>query len=73
MKTTREEIRCENLEVANQAKRFFETGEGVAPMNAQHLKYFRTPGAVIESEIVGKNFDGTVLLVLTKTEEQGER
>lgn len=69
MKTTREQILCENLEVANQAKRFFETGEGVAPMNAQHFKHFRTPGAVIEGEIVGKNFDGTVLLVLSKTED----
>ena len=69
MRTTKAEIQCENLEVANRAKRFFETGEGVAPMNAQHLKYFRTPGAAIAGEIVGKNADGSVLLVLTKTEQ----
>ena len=69
MKTTREEIQCESLEIANQAKRFFETGEGVAPMNTQYLKYFRTPGAVIAGEIVGQNADGSVLLVLTKIEQ----
>ena len=69
MKTNREEIRCESLEIANQAKKFFETGEGVAPMNAQHLKYFRTPGAIIKGEIVGMNSDETVLLVLTKSED----
>jgi hypothetical protein len=69
MKTTTAKILCENLEQASQAKKFFETGEGVAPMNAQHLKRFPTPGAVIKGEIVGKNCDGTVLLVLTRTEK----
>ncbi len=68
MKTSRQEILCDNMELANQAKKFVETGEGVVPMNVEHLKYFRTPGAVIVGEIVGKNLDGTVLLVLTKTD-----
>jgi hypothetical protein len=28
MKTVRQEILCENIDVANEAKKFFETGEG---------------------------------------------
>jgi hypothetical protein len=70
MKTISQEVHCESLEMANQAKKFFESGEGVAPMNAQHLKHFRTPGAVITGKVVGKNRDGSVLLVLTKTWKQ---
>ena len=69
MKTTTLGIPCDNLAQANQVKRFFETGEGVAPMNVQRLKDFRTPGAVIKGEVVGKNPAGKTLLVLTKTEQ----
>lgn len=69
MKTTKKEIQCESVETANQAKRFFETGEGVAPMGTQHLKDFRTLGAVITGEVVGGDTDGSILLILTKNEQ----